>query len=93
MELHLTADQQAMIREGIESGRLQRPEDAFEQAMALWEERERRRTEIMLAVETSESSLSNGKGRIVSTAEQSAQLAQDVKRRGAERLAAKNRLR
>jgi Arc/MetJ-type ribon-helix-helix transcriptional regulator len=90
MELHLTPDQQAMIREGIESGRLQRAEDAFEQAMSLWEERERRRAEIMLAVNASEASLASGKGRIISSREQATELAEAIRRRGADRLATEN---
>ncbi len=88
MELHLSADQQAFIRKGIESGRLQSHEDAFEQAMALWEERERRRMEILLAVKASEDSLHRGAGRTISNGERSRQLVEDIKRRGMERLTA-----
>jgi hypothetical protein len=90
MDLHLSADQQAFIREGIESGRLRTPEEAFEQAMSLWEERERRRLEILAAVEASESSLIRGGGRRITSREQVTQLAKDVKQRGMERLAAEN---
>jgi hypothetical protein len=93
MELHLSADQQALIREALESGRLQKPEEAVEQAMSLWEERERRRMEILLAVNASEASLSGGAGRTIASREQTAQLAEDIKRRGSERLAAQNNLR
>ena len=91
MELHLSADQQAFIREGIESGRLRSPEDAFEQAMSLWEERERRRLEILAAVEASEASLARGTGRRITSRERMAELAEDIKSRGAERLTAKNK--
>jgi Arc/MetJ-type ribon-helix-helix transcriptional regulator len=45
-ELQLTLDQEAFIRQAIESGRLQRKEDAVQQAMSFWEERERRRLKI-----------------------------------------------
>jgi len=93
MEFNLSADQQAFIREGIESGRLRNHEDAFEQAMALWEERERRRMEILAAVEASEASLTQGTGRRITTREQATQLAEDIKRRGMDRLAAENALR
>ncbi len=86
MELHLSAEQQAFIREGIESGRLQKPEDAFEQAMSLWEERERRRMEICAAVKAAKVSLDRGAGLFIQSREQAAQLAEDVKRRGMERL-------
>ena len=43
MEVHLTADQKAFSREAIETGRLHREEDALQEAMSLWEERQRRR--------------------------------------------------
>jgi Arc/MetJ-type ribon-helix-helix transcriptional regulator len=88
MELHLSAEQQAFIREGIESGRLEKPEDAFEQAMSLWEERERRRLEILAAVQAADASLERGEGRTVTSREQMIQLGQAVKLRGIERLAA-----
>lgn len=93
MELHLSADQQALIREGIESGRLRSPEDAFDEAMLLWEERERRRNEILAAVDASEASLARGEGRRIGTREQATQLAEDIKRRGMDRFASENHLR
>ncbi len=39
MELHLTPDQDALIRQGIEAGRFHGKEDAVLEAMSLWEER------------------------------------------------------
>jgi Arc/MetJ-type ribon-helix-helix transcriptional regulator len=87
MEVQLTPDQEAFIRQAIETGRLQREEDAVQQAMLLWEERERRRLEILAAVEDAEASLARGEGRII-TQESMRQLAEDVKRRGRARLAA-----
>lgn len=90
MDVHLSADQQAFIREGIESGRLRKPEDAFEEAMSLWEERERRRMEILAAVDASEASLARGEGRRVTSREQVSRLADDINRRGMDRLAAEN---
>lgn len=41
MEVRLTPDQEAFVRQAIESGRLPRAEDAVEEALSLWEERER----------------------------------------------------
>jgi len=87
MEVHLTPDQEAFIRYAIETGRLQRKEDAVEEAMSLWEERERRRLEILAAVDQAEASLTRGEGRTVTTHEEVAQLAADVKRRAMARLA------
>jgi putative addiction module CopG family antidote len=86
MEVQLTPDQEAFIRQAIETGRLQRKEDALREAMSLWEERERRRLEILAAVDQAEASLARGEGRVV-TQESMLELAEDVKRRGRARLA------
>ncbi len=86
MEVQLTPGQKAFVREAIESGRLRREEDAVKQALSLWEERERRRLEILLAVDKAEASLARGEGRSVTTLEEARQLAEDVKRRGMARL-------
>ena len=43
MEVRLTPDQEAFVRHAIESGRFHRAEDAVEEALLLWEERERKR--------------------------------------------------
>jgi hypothetical protein len=45
MEVHPTPGQEDIIRQAIESGRIHRPEDAVEEALSLWEERERQRLE------------------------------------------------
>jgi len=93
MEVHLTDDQRAFIREAVETGRLRREEDAVQEAMSLWEERERRRIEILTAVDRSEASLSRGEGRTVSSREGTSQLAEDVKRRALARLPAQENAR
>jgi Arc/MetJ-type ribon-helix-helix transcriptional regulator len=90
MELRLSEDQQAFIREGIESGRLRTPEDAFEEAMLLWEGRERRRLEILAAVDAAEASLAKGEGRRITSRKQLAALAEDIERCGKERLPARS---
>jgi Arc/MetJ-type ribon-helix-helix transcriptional regulator len=87
MEVQLTPDQQAFIRQAIASGRLSREEDAVQEAFAFWEERERTRAEILAAIDQAEASLARGEGRII--AEQSMRdLAGEVKQRGRARLAA-----
>lgn len=68
--MDLTPDQKAFARQAIESGRLRREEDAMKEALAMWEERERRRLEILLSVEKVEASLARGEGRRVTTAKQ-----------------------
>ena len=88
MELELTPDQKAFVRQAIESGRIRREEDAVKEALSMWEERERTRAEILAAVDEAEASLARGEGRSVTTPEEVKQLADDVKRRGRARLAA-----
>lgn len=87
MEVRLTPDQEAFIRQAIETGRFHRAEDAVEEALSLWEERERTRAEILAAVETAEASLARGEGRTI-TPESMQQLAAEVKLRGRARFAA-----
>ena len=89
MEVQLTPDQKAFVRQAIESGRLRREEDAVKEALSLWEERERTRAEILAAVDEAEASLARGEGRII-TQESMRELAEDVKRRGRARLTAEH---
>ena len=63
-------------------------EDALEDALLLWEERERRRVEILAAVDLAEASFARGEGRRVSTREEAARLADEIKQRGMARLIA-----
>ena len=91
MEIHLTPDQEAFVREAIASGRLHRAEEAVEQALAMWEERERRRLEILAALDAAESDIARGDF-IEITEESMKQLADDVKRRGRAQLQAKRAL-
>ena len=88
MEVHLTPDQEAFIRQAMETGRLHREEDAVQEAMLLWEERERRRIEILASVDKAESSLARDEGRRITSHEEVVQLAEDVKQRGKARLSA-----
>ncbi|MFY9790768.1 MAG: hypothetical protein WA474_12420 [Candidatus Sulfotelmatobacter sp.] len=82
MEVHLTPDQEAFVRQAIESGRLHRPEDAVEEALRLWEERERARVEILAAVDLAEASLARGEGREIASEQDVRELASEVNRRG-----------
>ncbi len=81
MKVDFTPDQKAFIRQAIESGRFQREEDAVQEALSLWEERERTRAEILAAVDTAEASLARGEGRAI-TQQSMRELAEEVKRRG-----------
>ena len=87
MEILFTPDQQALVREAIQAGRLRREEDAVSEGLALWEERERVRAEILASVQLAQESLARGEGRAI-TQESMARLAGEVKQRGRARLAA-----
>ena len=85
MEVSLAPDQKTLVRMAIESGRLRSERDAIEEALALWEERERRKAEILAAVDAAETSLARGEGYPI-TEESMRELAEDVKRHGRARL-------
>ena len=87
MEVHLTPDQKAFAQRAVETGRLRREEDAVEEALELWEERERRRLEFLASLDRARASLADGEGRQI-TSESMRQLAAEVRDRGRARLIA-----
>jgi putative addiction module CopG family antidote len=87
MEVHLTPDQEAFIRRAIEAGRFGRAEDAVEEALSLWEERERKRTEFLATLDDAKASIARGEGHVI-TQQSMRDLAAEVKQRGRARLAA-----
>jgi Arc/MetJ-type ribon-helix-helix transcriptional regulator len=87
MDVQLTPDQQALVRHAIERGRLTRLEDAVQDAMALWERRERGRLELLASLDDAEASLARGEGRDI-TVDSMRRLADEVHQRGLARLAA-----
>lgn len=91
MNVELTPDQRAFVRKAIESERFGREEEAVEEALALWERRERRRLEIIAMVEEAEASLARGEGREFSTKEDTQALAEETKARVRRRIAAEGR--
>ncbi len=86
MEIQLSRDQEEFVREAIRSGRYAREEDALQDAMRLWENRERRRAEILAAVDEAEASYARGEGRRIGSREEAQRLAAEIERRGKERL-------
>jgi putative addiction module CopG family antidote len=86
MEVHLTPDQEAFVRQGIAAGRFRSEADAIAEALLLWEERERNRAEILAAVDAAEASLARGEGRVFTTEESLREFTEDIKRRGLARL-------
>ena len=87
MNVDLTQDQRAFIRRAIESGRLQSEDEAVQEALSLWEGRERGRAECLAALDEAEASLARGEGRPI-TPESMTAFAEEVKQRGRRRLAA-----
>jgi len=74
------------VRQAIESGRLHRAEDAVEEALSLWEERERERAAFRATLDEAKASIARGEGRVI-TEESMKELAEEVKQRGLARLA------
>jgi Arc/MetJ-type ribon-helix-helix transcriptional regulator len=87
MEVELTADQRAFARQAVELGRLSSEEEAVTEALALWEERDRRRVEFRSTIEEARASLARGEGRPI-TQESMRALSAEVKERGRARLIA-----
>jgi putative addiction module CopG family antidote len=80
MNVELTADQRAFVQKAIESGRFSREEEAVAEALALWEERERRRLEILAMLDEADASFARGEG--IPITEQSVEvLVQEAKQR------------
>lgn len=61
MEVRLTAKQEELIRQAVASGRLAKPEQALHEALALWEDYERRRAELNGLLDEGEADLEAGR--------------------------------
>ena len=81
MNVRLTEDQKALIRKGVETGRYRGEDDAVREAMELWEEKEHRRAEVLLALDVAEASYARQGGRPI-TEESMRELATEVGRKG-----------
>jgi len=87
MEVQLTSDEMAFARRAVESGRLQNEQEAVREALALWEERERQRVELLATLDDAKASLARGEGRVI-TQQSMRELASEVAERGRARLLA-----
>jgi putative addiction module CopG family antidote len=87
VNIELTPDQRAFVQKAIESGRFTHEEQAVEEALALWEERERRRLELLAMIDDAEASLARGEGRTF-TKDSTPALAEEIKERLRKRIAA-----
>ncbi len=87
MDVQLTSGQKAFARLAIENGRLRSERDVVEEALALWEERERQRADFLVTLEDARASVARGEGRVI-TRESMRELASEVKERARARLIA-----
>jgi hypothetical protein len=60
MQIELKPDLEALIQYEIQNGRLQKPEDAIEQALADWEERRLELIELLAALDEAEEDFRTG---------------------------------
>ena len=88
MQIELTAEQREFVRRAVETGRVRREEDAVQQALDLWVEREREREELLAAIDVAEVSVAQGEVRMMPEGS-GCQLAEEIHQRGIARLAAK----
>jgi Arc/MetJ-type ribon-helix-helix transcriptional regulator len=86
MQIELTPEQSSFVDLAVREGRLQRPEEAVQQAMMLWENRERARLELLSSLEIADSSIDAGEGEIYTEADLH-ELVKSVRDRGMARLA------
>jgi Arc/MetJ-type ribon-helix-helix transcriptional regulator len=89
MQIDLTPEQQGFVRQAVESARFARTEDAVPAALTLWVERERRRAEILAAIDAARASIARGEG-IEITEEDMRVLAEEIKQLGRAQLATEN---
>jgi antitoxin ParD1/3/4 len=87
VQITLTPEQEEFVRQAVTAGRLHRAEDVVKEALSLWQERELGRAEFLGSLAEADASLDRGEG-IPVTQESMRALAEDVKRRGRERIAA-----
>lgn len=80
MNVELTPDQPAFIQKAIENGRFAHEEEAIAEALVLWEERERRRLEILAMLDEADASFARGEG-IPLTEETAKVLVEEAKQR------------
>jgi len=85
MKVEFTTDQKAIVSQAMRAGRLDREEDAVQEAMALWEARERARSVVLASIDAAETLLAAGKGRTI-TRPSMGKLAGEVKNRGRDAL-------
>ena len=56
MQIELSPEQSSFVDLGIQEGRFRAPEEAMQQALALWVKRERMRLELLAAIDAGDNS-------------------------------------
>jgi len=56
MQIQLSPEQRSFVELGIQQGRFRDPEEAMQQALSLWVERERARLELLAEIEAGDAS-------------------------------------
>ena len=87
MQIELSEEADEFIRRAVETGRHQRPEDAVREALELWIDRERRREELLAALDQADASVARGAVRVM-PAGSGRKPAEEIHQRGMARLAA-----
>jgi Arc/MetJ-type ribon-helix-helix transcriptional regulator len=87
MEIELTPDQNALIEHAIQKGHYRSPQEAVNTAIAMWEERERARLELIEELEEADRSIDAGEGIYLESDEAIDEFIAGVKQRGRARLA------
>jgi putative addiction module CopG family antidote len=81
MQIELTPAQNSFVELGIQEGRFQSRDEAVRQALALWENRERARLELLSSLDAAERALDAGEGEDYSSENLDA-LVDSVRKRG-----------
>ena len=87
MKITLTPEQEELIQHAIDSGRLKSAEEAVQEALSLWEERQRDLTELLAALDEAEEDFRTGNF-IECDSEGLPDLAEEIKRKVRESLGA-----
>jgi len=86
MEIDLTPEQDSFVHLGIQEGRFRDEKEAVQQALELWEKRERARIELLTAIDEGEASF-DGTETVLDSEEDIRIFFKDIERRGRARLA------
>lgn len=85
MQIQLSPEQRSFVEMGIQQGRFRDPEEAMQEALSLWIERERVRLELLAEIEAGDDSPREN-DTVLDTDEEIADFLTDVEQRGLAKL-------